>query len=74
MVWHVCCIVMCMKEKPKNPDIKLRNELIWLVVLKLVLLTLIWWFFFNDQRVSVDLKTIGDQVIAGTKPIVNGEQ
>lgn len=65
---------MYMKEKPKNPDIKLRNELIWLVVLKLVLLTLIWWFFFNDQRVSVDLKTIGDQVIAGTKPIVNGEQ
>lgn len=63
-----------MKEKSKNSDIKLRNELIWLVVLKLVLLTLIWWFFFNDQRVSVNLKTMGDQVIAGARPIVNGEQ
>jgi hypothetical protein len=61
-----------MNEKPKNPDIQLRNELIWLVVLKLVLLILIWWFFFNDQRVSVDLKTMGDQVSSGIKPIVNG--
>lgn len=63
-----------MKVNPENPDTKLRNELIWLVVLKLVLLTVIWLFFFHDQRVSVDLKTMGDQVITGTKPIVNGEQ
>ena len=74
MAWHVCCISLHMKEKSQNPDIKLRNELIWLVVLKLVLLTVIWLFFFHDQRVSVDLKTMGDQVITGTKPIVNGEQ
>ena len=34
-------------------DRRLRNELITIVIIKVFLLTMIWWFFFRDNHVVV---------------------
>ena len=38
----------------KTPPHPLVRKLAWAVVIKLLLLTAIWWFFLADQKVEVD--------------------
>ena len=45
-------------------DRRLRRELVWVVVIKLVLLTLLWWLFIAPQRVEVDSRKMADVVAA----------
>ncbi len=63
-----------MNKASINRDIKLRNELILLVLVKLALLSIIWWFFFSEQRVKVDPAVVGSQVVAGSQPIQSGDK
>ncbi|BBU69794.1 cytochrome oxidase putative small subunit CydP [Fluviibacter phosphoraccumulans] len=63
-----------MNKASTNQDIKLRNELILLVIAKLALLSMIWWVFFSEQRVTVDPAVVGSQVVAGSQPIQSGDK
>lgn len=38
----------------KTPPHPLVRKLAWAIVIKLLLLTAIWWFFLADQKVEVD--------------------
>ncbi|AOE61282.1 cytochrome oxidase putative small subunit CydP [Pseudomonas corrugata] len=49
------CIVMTISDK------RLRRQLLTAVVIKLLVLTVLWWMFIRDSRVSVDSNTIGDR-------------
>ncbi|WP_373682445.1 cytochrome oxidase putative small subunit CydP [Pseudomonas sp. ICMP22404] len=49
------CIVMTISDK------RLRRHLLTAVVIKLLVLTVLWWLFIRDSRVSVDSNTIGDR-------------
>ncbi|MGX4727339.1 cytochrome oxidase putative small subunit CydP [Pseudomonas corrugata] len=42
-------------------DKRLRRQLLTAVVIKLLVLTVLWWMFIRDSRVSVDSNTIGDR-------------
>ncbi|MBT2305834.1 MULTISPECIES: cytochrome oxidase putative small subunit CydP [Pseudomonas] len=48
-------IVMTISDK------RLRRHLLTAVLIKLVVLTLLWWLFIRDSRVSVDSNTIGER-------------
>ncbi|BCA65622.1 hypothetical protein SHINM1_012240 [Fluviibacter phosphoraccumulans] len=63
-----------MNKASTNQDIKLRNELILLVIAKLALLSMIWWVFFSEKRVTVDPAVVGSQVVAGSQPIQSGDK
>ena len=63
-----------MNKASTKQDIKLRNELILLVIAKLALLSMIWWVFFSEQRVTVDPAVVGSQVVAGSQPIQSGDK
>ncbi|CAN7277137.1 cytochrome oxidase putative small subunit CydP [Pseudomonas brassicacearum] len=39
-------------------DKRLRRHLLTAVLIKLVVLTVLWWLFIKDSRVSVDSNTI----------------
>lgn len=43
-------------------DKRLRRHLLTAVVIKLLVLTLLWWLFIRDSRVSVDSNTISDRI------------
>ncbi len=49
------CIVMTISDK------RLRRHLLTAVVIKLLVLTVLWWLFIRDSHVSVDSNTIGDR-------------
>lgn len=49
------CIDMTISDK------RLRRHLFTAVVIKLLVLTVLWWVFIRDSRVSVDSNTIGDR-------------
>ncbi|AHL34452.1 membrane protein [Pseudomonas brassicacearum] len=42
-------------------DKRLRRHLLTAVLIKLVVLTVLWWLFIKDSRVSVDSNTISDR-------------
>ncbi|MGK3118877.1 cytochrome oxidase putative small subunit CydP [Pseudomonas corrugata] len=42
-------------------DKRLRRQLLTAVVIKLLVLTVLWWMFIRDSRVSVDSNTLGDR-------------
>lgn len=71
--WHINCTESIMKKDPKNPDIKLRNELVLAIVIKLLVLIAIWWFFFKEQRVSVDARAAWPETNAEFKHSKTGE-
>ncbi|WP_349629926.1 cytochrome oxidase putative small subunit CydP, partial [Pseudomonas corrugata] len=50
------CIVMTISDK------RLRRHLLTAVVIKLLVLTVLWWLFIRDSHVSVDSNTIGDRI------------
>jgi cytoskeletal protein RodZ len=39
-------------------DARLRNELMAILILKVCVLTVIWWVFIRDARVSVDAEAM----------------
>lgn len=47
------------------PDQRLLRKLIIAVLIKLVVLTALWWLFIRDVRVSVDTDSVADR-ISGT--------
>ena len=42
-------------------DKRLRRHLLTAVLIKLIVLTVLWWLFIEDSRVSVDPNTISDR-------------
>jgi len=59
----------------KTPDKSLVTKLAIAVMVKLVVLTGIWWAFFHDQRVAVDAKLVSDQFLSpGASSDKKGEQ
>lgn len=62
-----------MKKNLKRPDIKLRNELVVIIAIKLLVLMAIWWFFFKDQRISVDSGAAWPEAAAEFKHSRTGE-
>ena len=42
-------------------DKRLLRQLITAVLIKLLLLSVLWWLFIRDSHVSVDSNTIGDR-------------
>lgn len=53
------------------PDHGLLRHLILVVILKLALITALWWAFVRDAHVAVDATTMARQVSA---PIANAQQ
>ncbi len=49
------CIDMTISDK------LLRRHLLTAIVIKLLLLTVLWWLFIRDSHVSVDSNTIGNR-------------
>ena len=49
------CIDMTISDK------RLRRHLLTAVVIKLLVLTVLWWLFIRDSHVSVDSNAIGDR-------------
>ena len=64
---------MTMKRKPKQPDIKLRNELVLIVIIKVLVLVAIWWFFFKEQRIGVTPENALQNTQTATKHSGSGE-
>ncbi len=55
-------------------DRKLRREIALLVVIKLILLSALWWAFFRGAQVAVDDAAAAAHLVAPNPPIsVNGE-
>lgn len=53
----------------------LIHKLTWVLLIKLVVLTGLWWMFFHDQRVAVDDKLVSDQFLSTSSTSDNkGEQ
>ncbi len=48
-------------------DRKLMREIVVVVVLKLVVLTGLWWAFIRDARVTVDAAAVAVQVSAPSR-------
>jgi hypothetical protein len=48
----------------KNLDKSLVTKLAVAVVVKLLVLSIIWWTFFHEQRVTVDAKQVSDQLFS----------
>ncbi|MBF6039556.1 hypothetical protein H8F22_11810 [Pseudomonas sp. P154a] len=42
-------------------DKQLQRHVLTAVVIKLLLLTVLWWLFIRDSHVSVDSNTIGNR-------------
>ncbi|WP_460136304.1 cytochrome oxidase putative small subunit CydP [Pseudomonas sp. S1_E04] len=42
-------------------DKRLQRHLLTAVVIKLLVLTLLWWLFIRDSHVSVDPTTVGNR-------------
>jgi len=59
----------------KTPDKSLVTKLVIAVMVKILVLTCLWWVFFQGQQVSVDAKLVSDQFLS---PVMNsgkkGEQ
>ena len=49
------CIDMTISDK------RLRRHLLTAVVIKLLVLTVLWWLFIRDSHVSVDPNIIGNR-------------
>lgn len=45
-----------------HPDQRLLRHLIIAVLIKLALLTVLWWLFVRDARVHVDAHAVGDRL------------
>ncbi|MDO9600346.1 MAG: hypothetical protein Q7J47_21710 [Azoarcus sp.] len=62
---------------PPVSDHRLVRELVWVVVIKLALITALWWGFVRDAKVPVDTGHMAAQLIAPantrTQPPVTGE-
>ncbi|WP_180131144.1 cytochrome oxidase putative small subunit CydP [Rhodoferax sp. BLA1] len=59
----------------KTQDKSLLTKLVITVMVKLVVLTSLWWVFFHDQRVAVDAKRVSDQMLSpGDITSKKGEQ
>lgn len=59
----------------KTSDKSLVTKLVIAVMVKLVVLTSLWWVFFHDQRVAVDAKLVSDQMLSpGVATGKKGEQ
>lgn len=57
------------------PQKKLITKLTWVLLVKLVVLTGLWWAYFYDQRVAVDANLVSDQLLSTGGPTGNkGEQ
>ena len=50
------------------PDQGLLRHLVVVVLIKLALITALWWAFIRDARVSVDSSTMAAQVSRSTPP------
>ena len=62
-----------MKKESKQPDIKLRNELVLIVIIKALVLVAIWWFFFKDQHMGVTPENALHTTQTATKHSGSGE-
>ena len=49
---------------PPVSDHRLVRELVWVVVIKLALITALWWGFVHDAKVPVDTGHMAAQLIA----------
>ena len=49
------CIVMTISDK------RLRRHLLTAVLIKLLVLTVLWWLFIRDSHVSVDPNIVGNR-------------
>ncbi len=47
-------------------DKRLLRHLIIAVLIKLVVLTALWWLFIRDARVSVDSERVADKISGAT--------
>ena len=47
----------------KTPSHPLLHQLAWAIVIKLLLLTAIWWFFLADQKVEVDAEQASSHLL-----------
>jgi cbb3-type cytochrome oxidase subunit 3 len=47
-----------------KPNRSLVRKLAWTVLLKLLVLTAIWWAFIRDQKVTVDSETAAEHLLA----------
>ncbi|OIN92710.1 MAG: hypothetical protein AUJ20_07065 [Comamonadaceae bacterium CG1_02_60_18] len=57
------------------PQKNLIHKLAWVLLVKLVVLTGLWWAFFHDQRVAVDANLVSDQFLSTSGTSGNkGEQ
>jgi hypothetical protein len=45
--------------KPRNE--RLKREIITIMVIKLLVLAILWWFFFHDAHVVVDSQRVAEQ-------------
>jgi hypothetical protein len=48
----------------KTPDKSLLTKLTIAVMVKLVVLTCLWWVFFHDQGVAIDAQLVSDQLLS----------
>lgn len=51
----------------------LVRKLAWVVVLKLIVITAIWWMFMRDQRVKVEPETAAEHLLAPVSHSVSKE-
>ena len=66
--------VQPMKTLAKNTNNRsLVRKLAWVVVLKLILITAIWWMFMRDQRVKVEPETAAEHLLAPVSHSVSKE-
>ncbi len=49
-------------------DQRLLHEIVVVVVLKLALITALWWTFIRDHKVEVDVGRMAVRVTAGAHP------
>jgi lysylphosphatidylglycerol synthetase-like protein (DUF2156 family) len=63
-----------MKTQTKSTNHRsLVRKLAWVVVLKLVLITAIWWMFMRDHRVKVEPETAAEHLLAPASHSVSKE-
>ena len=54
-------------EEPMNfQDCTLVRKLAFALVIKLAVLTALWWFFVRDQRVPVDVDAAASQMLVAS--------
>lgn len=54
-------------------DKMLRNRLLWALLVKLALITLLWWLFVKDYRVVADSDAMAQQLTGQAESIKQGE-